>query len=257
VSEAGLHLDVVEIDDGQESAERAAYEHPLVIRWCHWILGVSILVLIFSGLQIFAAFPSFGSKIQAPGESGVDAKMRASGLLHLISPNHLIPLLRSVMLGGWLAGGLQWHFTFIWIFVITGLVYLVYQVGSGRYRMLLFTPADAPGLWPMVRHYFLFGPKPPLTQPYNPLQKLAYTIAVALGVLAALTGMAIYNPNQFSLLTAMMGGFRRARIWHFAVMLSFLAFIAGHLIMVALHGWKNFVSMLTGWKRDPEYRQVS
>jgi len=25
------------------------------------------------------------------------------------------------------------------------------------------------------------------------------------------------------------------------------------LVMVVLHGWNNFVSMLTGWKRDPEY----
>jgi len=24
--------------------------------------------------------------------------------------------------------------------------------------------------------------------------------------------------------------------------------------MVALHGWRNFASMLTGWKKDPEYR---
>ena len=24
--------------------------------------------------------------------------------------------------------------------------------------------------------------------------------------------------------------------------------------MVVLHGWNNFVSMLTGWKKDPEYR---
>jgi hypothetical protein len=23
--------------------------------------------------------------------------------------------------------------------------------------------------------------------------------------------------------------------------------------MVALHGWNNFVSMLTGWKKDPDY----
>jgi hypothetical protein len=25
----------------------------------------------------------------------------------------------------------------------------------------------------------------------------------------------------------------------------------GHLIMVLLHGWNNFYSMMTGWKRDP------
>jgi len=228
-----LQLEVVEVEDGEERVERVAYEHPAVIRWCHWILGLSILVLIFSGWQIFWAFPSFGPKI----------------------PQHdFIHLPQGLMLGGWLAGGLQWHFTFIWIFVITGVVYLAYQIASGHYRMLLFTPADLPGLWPMVRHYFLFGPKPPQTQPYNPLQKLAYTAAVALGVLALLTGMAVYNPVQFSLLAAAMGGFHWARVWHFAVMVAFLAFIAGHLIMVALHGWKNFVSMLTGWKRDPEYR---
>jgi len=23
--------------------------------------------------------------------------------------------------------------------------------------------------------------------------------------------------------------------------------------MVAFHGWNNFMSMLTGWKEDPEY----
>src|SRR5262249_17234290 len=26
-----------------------------------------------------------------------------------------------------------------------------------------------------------------------------------------------------------------------------------HLLMVALHGWTNFVAMVVGWKRDPEY----
>ena len=36
-------------------------------------------------------------------------------------------------------------------------------------------------------------------------------------------------------------------------MCGFLAFLPGHLLMVALHGWKNFVAMLVGWKEDPEY----
>jgi hypothetical protein len=30
-------------------------------------------------------------------------------------------------------------------------------------------------------------------------------------------------------------------------------FVFGHMIMVVLHGWINFVSMLTGWKKEPEY----
>ncbi len=63
----------------------------------------------------------------------------------------------------------------------------------------------------------------------------------------------LYNPVQLSGLAWVMRGSTRARLWHFLVMCGFLAFIAGHLVMVALHGWNNFVSMLVGWKKDPEY----
>ncbi len=50
-----------------------------------------------------------------------------------------------------------------------------------------------------------------------------------------------------------MGGFHWARLWHFLIMWAMLAFVFGHLVMVVLHGWNNFVSMFTGWKKDPEY----
>ena len=71
--------------------------------------------------------------------------------------------------------GADWHFTFMWIFMGAGAAYLAHQVITGRYRMVLFTPRDVPGVWPMVQHYFFFKAKPPVTEPYNPLQKLAYT----------------------------------------------------------------------------------
>jgi len=44
---------------------------------------------------------------------------------------------------------------------------------------------------------------------------------------------------------------------HFSALLGFAAFIPGHLFMVALHGWNNFASMLTGWKKDPDYLRSS
>jgi thiosulfate reductase cytochrome b subunit len=46
------------------------------------------------------------------------------------------------------------------------------------------------------------------------------------------------------------------RIYHFAAMIGFLSFVPGHLLMVALHGWSNFYSMLTGWKREPDYLTI-
>ena len=41
----------------------AVYEHPFVVRFCHWVNTVALFVLVGSGLQIFRAFPSFRAKI--------------------------------------------------------------------------------------------------------------------------------------------------------------------------------------------------
>ena len=213
---------------------RAAYEHPLPIRITHWVNAISLFVLVASGLRIFRAFPSFGPKIPE---------------------KVLLDIPNSLTLGGWLGGALQWHFTFMWFFAASGVVYLAYQVVSGHYRTMLFTPRDIPGVWPMTRHYFFFAPKPPATGQYNPLQKLAYTSTIAFGALALLTGIVLYKPVQFSWLAFLFGGFHLTRGWHFAAMCGFLAFIPGHLIMVVLHGWANFYSMLSGWKREPEYQE--
>ena len=225
---------VIEIENSKtEEVREAVYEHPLIVRLCHWINAIALFVLVGSGLQIFRAFPSFGAKIPE---------------------KVLIHWPKSLAIGGWLGGALQWHLTFMWIYIASGVVYLGYQIFSGHYRQVLFVPRDVPGVWPMVRHYFFFGPKPAAKEAYNPLQKHAYTSALVLGILSVLTGLAIWKPVQFSWLAWPMGGFHYARLWHFLIMWALLAFIFGHLIMVVLHGWNNFVSMLTGWKKDPDYR---
>lgn len=213
---------------------RAAYEHPLAIRITHWVTAVSLFVMVTSGLRIFRAFPSFGPKIPE---------------------KVLFDIPKSLTLGGWLGGALQWHFTFMWLFAVSGAVYVAYQLVSGHYRTMLFTPRDLPGAWPMARHYFLFGPKPPATGQYNPLQKLAYTSTIGFGALSLLTGIVLFKPAQFSWLAFLFGGFHLTRLWHFVAMCGFLAFIPGHLIMVLLHGWANFFSMLSGWKREPDYQE--
>ena len=159
----------------------------------------------------------------------------------------------AISLGGWLGGALQWHFTFMWIFAAGGLLYVVSQLASGHYRTVIFTPRDVRGVWPMVRHYFFFGPKPAAAGQYNALQKLAYTSTIGFGALSLLTGLVMYKPVQLSALGALFGGYHNARTIHFLAMCGMLAFIPGHLVMVALHGWDNFASMVTGWKRHPEY----
>jgi Ni/Fe-hydrogenase b-type cytochrome subunit len=209
------------------------YEHPWAVRFCHWANAVSMIVLAMSGLQIFSAFPSFGAKIPE-----VDLIER-------------VP--EAIRLGGWLGGALQWHFTFMWIFAATAVLYVTSQIASRHFRTVLFTPRDVSGVWPMLRYYFLFGPKPRATGQYNALQKLAYTTTIGFGALSLITGLVMYKPVQLSALGWLLGGYHTARLLHFVAMCGFLAFVPGHLIMVALHGWDNFASMITGWKRRPEY----
>ena len=222
----------------------AAFEQPTVVRYTHWISAITIPILIGSGIQIFFAFPNFGPKIPQKNLFMVPQGFHP---LSIGSWFHVLSL------GRWLAGAEQWHFTFMWIFIATGIVYVAYQIFSGHYKTVLFMPRDVPGVWPMVKHYFLFGKKPAQTEQYNPLQKLAYTAAIFFGAVSLLSGLVMFNPVQFSWLGWLMGGFHYARIWHFGAMCGFLAFIPGHLIMVILHGWHNFMSMLSGWKKHPEY----
>ena len=77
----------------------AVYEHPFIVRLCHWVNAVSLFVMVGSGLQIFRAFPSFGAKIPQ---------------------KDLIHWPKAFALGGWLGGALQWHLTFMWIYIGNG-----------------------------------------------------------------------------------------------------------------------------------------
>jgi Ni/Fe-hydrogenase b-type cytochrome subunit len=213
-------------------ARAATYEHSFLIRLTHWLSALALFLMAGSGLQIYRAFPAFGDKLP---------------------PHDFLRLPGRYTIGGWLGGALQWHFTFMWLFMGAGLVYVSYQLVTGTWRQVLFTPRDIPGVWPMFRHYFLFGPKPEQVESYNPLQKLAYTSTILLGVLSTLTGLILYKSAQLSSLIPILGGYRSIRILHFLSLVGFAAFIPGHLVMVVAHGWNNFQSILTGWNFKPEY----
>ena len=182
--------------NAEKSQARIAYEHPWVVRFCHWLNTLSLFVMAGSGLQIFRAFPSFGPK---------DSTQR-----------DLLNVPKSLALGGWLGGALQWHMTFAWIYVATGVFYAAFQIFSSNYRQPLLVPKDLAGVWPMIRHYFFFGRKPAQAEVYNPLQKMAYTSAILLGLLSVVTGIVLYNPVQFSFLASLMGGFHWAGCGIFA-----------------------------------------
>jgi len=68
-----------------------------------------------------------------------------------------------------------------------------------------------------------------------------------MGAASVVTGLAIYKPTQLSWLTALLGGYEWARWEHFYLMIGYVLFFVVHVVQVALAGWRNFNSMITGY----------
>ncbi|HVV81164.1 MAG TPA: cytochrome b/b6 domain-containing protein [Pseudolabrys sp.] len=189
--------------------------HPLWVRVCHWINAIAILVMIGSGWQIYNASPLF---------------------------DFVFP--RQITLGGWLAGGIMWHFAAMWVLVINGLVYVTLGFVTGRFRRKL---------WPITPRAVFADTKAALTfklahddlSKYNAVQKLLYTGVILCAVLIVLTGLAIWKPVQFQELTALFGGYDVARVIHFFAMAAIVAFLVVH-ILLALLVPKSLRAMVTG-----------
>jgi thiosulfate reductase cytochrome b subunit len=177
--------------------------------------------------------------------------MVMSGLqIYNASPLFAFDIPEVFTLGGWLAGARMWHFLGMWLFAVNGIVWVAYNVISRHGRTTtIVRKSDLPGILPMVKYYLRIQKVHPPVGKYNPLQKLTYTVIPILGLCSILSGIGIYLPVQFSRFSAIFGGYDQARVWHFVFTMLFLGFLAGHLVMVALAGWSNFVSMITGWKR--------
>jgi thiosulfate reductase cytochrome b subunit len=152
-------------------------------------------------------------------------------------------------LGGWLAGGLNWHFALARPLVLCGLTYLLYMIFSGEWRSILFLPKDIPGAIQMQLYYFRLRKDHPPQGKHNPLQKGGYTAIFCLGVLSVLTGFSIYKPVQLHWLTFLFGGYELARYWHFWAVWLFVAFTLGHVALVFLADPASLRAMITGWYR--------
>lgn len=199
------------------------FHHPLIIRITHWLNALVLPIMIFSGLRIYNASPVFDFNIPV-----------------------------NLTMGGWLGGARQWHFFAMWIFAANGVIYFFYNILSrhGR-RTTLVRKEDLPGILPMIKYYLRIQKTHPPQGKYNPLQKFTYTFIPLLGLGSVLSGIAIYWPVQFSGIAWLFGGYDTARIWHFLFTAAFVFFILGHLLMVVIAGWNNFISMITGWGRPP------
>ena len=203
----------------------------------HWINFPLLSIMIWSGLRIYWA------DVRDPYGFGI-------GLIgwHWFDflpdfVNERLELERK------LAKGLAFHFTFGWLFVINGLLYVLYTAVTGEWRHLLPNRQSLPDAGRVLLHDLTLGrtPLPPQGR-YNAAQRLSYTLIVALGGVAVATGFAIYKPTQLNMLTTAFGGYESARTIHFAATIIFLMFFVVHIAQVVRAGRANFTSMVTGYE---------
>ena len=189
--------------------------HPAVVRLTHWINALAILVMVASGWQIYNASPLFDFKFP-----------------------------KVLTLGGWLAGGLQWHFAAMWLLALNGLVYLLYGFLSGRFRQRLL-PITVRGILGDVLDALRGKLAHDDLTVYNTAQRAAY-VAIILGIAVLVaSGLAIWKPVQLQWLTALMGGYEGARLVHFVAMSVVVLIAIVHIVMVILVP-RTFPSMITG-----------
>lgn len=253
------------------------YRHSRAVRLTHWINALVLLVLLMSGLQIFNAHPAlylgqasdfdkpilamddvrtedgvkgvttlFGKKFDTTGIFGLGGDA-ANGYQRRGFPWWAtLPGHRNLSMGR------RWHFFFAWLFLLNGLAYLLWSLGSGHLRRDLAPSGKeikhvGASIWEHLRFKF---PQGEAAKRYNVLQKLAYLgVALILLPLMLLTGLAM-SPGMdaaFPLLIDMFGGRQSARTIHFISASLIVFFVLVHLVMVLISGfWNNLRSMITG-----------
>jgi len=189
--------------------------HPAWMRTTHWLNALAVLMLVTSGWRIYNAAPFFPFTIPT-----------------------------VVTLGGWLGGALQWHFAAMWLLAANGLIYLALNIGSGRLFSRFF-PLSLSGIW----HDALEALRGKLSHAdprhYNSVQRFAYLFVMLDIILLVLSGLVLWKSVQFSVLRDLLGGYDLARRIHFFAMAALVAFVAVHLVMVALVP-RTLLTMLSG-----------
>ncbi|MCB8882369.1 cytochrome b/b6 domain-containing protein [Acidisoma cellulosilytica] len=193
---------------------RSVLVHPLIVRITHWVNAFAIVCMVMSGWQIYDASP----------------------LLPFAFPPFMT-------LGGWLGGAIAWHLAMMWLLIANGILYLGYGLASRHFKRSFF-PLSARGVLSDFRSalHFNLSHTPGV---YNAVQKLLYLAVLLLGILAFLSGLAMWKPVQFEWLAAALGSYPSLRWLHFIAMTGIVGFVIIHLALVIIVP-RTLPSMITG-----------
>jgi thiosulfate reductase cytochrome b subunit len=129
--------------------------------------------------------------------------------------------------GGWLAGGIAWHISVMWVLFADGVAYLLYGFLSGHFRQNIRPSGPRAVIRDITAA--LTGRLGHRLGHYNAVQRLLYAGVIVVICLAVTTGLSIWKPVQLSWLTDLFGGYPVARGIHLAAMICIALFLIVHL----------------------------
>ena len=237
---------VVEREDAAE--EQAAglvleRKHPLAIRWMHWINFPVLFTMIWSGLLIY--WNDSDNAYRHPHEVyrlGVGPVTLFRFFPAWFYTNRFWDIRYLV------TKGLGYHFFFMWLFAINGLVYVAYLLWSKEWKFMVPTRASVREAIQVTLVDLHLRKGLPAQTKYNGAQRIAYSAVIVMGLGSLVTGVAIYKPTQMHVVTTLLGGYEMARWLHFWLTIGFCGFFLVHVGQVMLAGWNNFRAMVSGYE---------
>lgn len=213
-------------------AVKVIYKHQVATRWMHWINFPILTIMIWSGLLIYWANDVYKIKI---GQT----------VLVKFFPEWFYKWLHIPYR---LSEGMAFHFVFMWLFMINGILYVIYTLVSGEWRYLVPNRHSLKESWQVLLHDLHIRKTPPPKSKYNAAQRVAYSMIILMGFGSLVTGFAIYKPVQLQWLTNICGGYEAARLEHFILTVGYVLFFLIHLLQVIKAGWNNFRAMIAGFE---------
>lgn len=222
--------------------------HAALVRLTHWLTVLSFFALLVSGVEILISHPRFYW-----GETG-NALMQPLFALPIPASRSSVPTGYGFVLpdqNGW---SRHLHFQAAWVAVLTGLLYAAFGFLTSHFRRNLM-PARADLTWPglsgiVTSHLRLKPPDEASASTYNVLQRLTYTFVIfCVFPLAVWTGLAMSPAfvSAFPGAVTVLGGQQSARTIHFFITLFLVLFLAVHVAMVCLAGFRRRMrAMITG-----------
>jgi len=220
--------------------KQIALKHLRAIRWFHWINFPLLAVMIWTGLWIYWA-----NDVYRIGWGDLT-------LLHFF-PDSFYSLTHT---DHKLAQGMAWHFVVMWAFIINGIAYMAYTLISGEWRKLVPGRHALRDAVYVALHDLHLRKEMPAQGKYNAAQQISYSAISIMGIGSFITGLAIWRYVQFAWLANLLGGYPAARMEHFVLTVGYVLFFVVHVAQVAMAGWNNARSMISGYEvvETPEVR---